>query len=561
MAKDCTTRTLVRSRSKENSFDFLSEMDVIHPEGSSAAAKMTTQNRNANGDVDKTYFDVLLPVQGRPEVKAESAAVVSETTGQNPLPNAIGSGNGQYFDVLIPKQGSNTEDVHTQVGVPEEANISGYVSSDNLEMLSSDGGSRTSSVVISERALSVSSTSSFSSSHASPVYENVTYSSGTEKSRSLSPNHSRSPSSADVREDWVLPRRKSKLHDQQGPSFDESVLIQSPGAGEHSSLVHHTHVADQRVTKSMEETSLQWEKASSRPKTTHGYVNLEAVNDAVNRVASGMRKVAVSESGDGAPDETAATEYVNVSIKEMPPKRPTSSAGGHRVEEYVNIELTSRYTKRGSRQSLGVGSEYVNVDSPVLRSVTELHGGSKADRFVLIDYGGVDGGSKGQTGRQPDKRNISRHARSHSCENLLDIAEDVGEMRTTRSRSNALTETCSPSFRRWKRFGSRDSLVESPAEETPPTVTISGTVGLNYVTVDHTHSPRKARSQSKNGLVPERKCASFKIAGSGAAAEPEVNYVQIDAIATRAVDQTLAQRKGEIATKMKQYSNKATTLC
>ena len=549
MAKDCTTRTLVRSRSKENSLNLPSEMDVVHPEVSSTE----------NGNVDGTYFDVLLPVQGRPVVKAESPAVVAKTTSESPVPNVNGSGNAQYFDVLIPKHGSNPEEVHMPICVPEEGNVSGYASSDNLETLSSDGGSRTSSVVISERALSVSSTSSFSSSHASPVYENVTHSSGREKSCSLSPNHSRPPSSADVREDWVLPRHRGKLLDRQGSSFDESQRT-----GEHSNPVQQTHTGGRRARKSMEESCLQRETTSSRPasqrpKTSHGYINLEAVNDAVSRVTSGTGQLAVSDSGRGAPHKTAGTEYVNISVKEMHPKQPSSSVGGHRVEEYVNVELTSSNAKRGSRQSLGVGTEYVNVDTPVLRSMVVLGEGSKADHLVLMDYGGVNRRSKEETGRRQNKRSNFRHARSHSCDNVVDVAEDVSEMRTTRSRSNALTETCSPIFRRWKLFGSRESLLESPAEKNPPTVTVRGTVGLNYVTVDHTYSPKKVHSQSESKPLPERKSASFKVAGSGA--EPDVNYVQIDAIATRAVNQTLTQRKGEIAAKMKKYSNKATTLC
>ena len=551
MAKDCTHRTLTRSRSKENSLDLPLEMVMLHPDVSSTA----TQDLNANGSGDGAYFDVLLPVQGGPATKSEISTVATKTTSQSPVPNAIGSGNGVYFDVLAPKQGTAVEQEQAN-----SDNMSGDVSSANLEALFSDGDSRTNSVVISERAQSVSSVSSFGSARASPVYENVPPYHEREKSRSMSPNHSSLPSSADVREEWVLPGHREKPLHQKMASFDELALLQRQGTGEHSSLVRHTHVAGRRTTRSLEESSLHWEKQSSRAKPTVRYVNLEDVDDAICHVTSGMGRLNVlaSESGHEAQHKSAATEYINVTVDEKPQKQRSSLPGSYHKEEYVNVELTNRSTKRSSRYSLGAGSSYVNMDGPVLQTVTELRRRSRAGDFVLMDFSGGGRQSEEQTDRQTGKKNKFCHARSHSCDNLTDLAEDASG--TTRSRSNALTEKCSPSFRRWKLFGSRDDLMESPLEETPPTVTIRGTEGLNYVTVQHTPSPKKASSPSKEKLVLTRKSASVKISGSSGASAPDVIYMQIDPVATRAIVRTMAQRNSEIETKMKMYSNKATTL-
>ena len=558
MAKDDTDQTLTRSKSNENSLDLPAGMPP------SITHSTATQGQIVNESGGGAYFDVLLPAQGGPATKSQISAVVTETTGQYPVPNATGNGNYVYFDVLLPKQGSAVQE-HMPVTAshePTSPSMSGDTSTDN-EALFSDGDSRCNSVVISERALSVSSISSSNSAHASPVYENVTLYNEREKSRSVSPNHSSPRSSAEVREEWVLPRQKWKSLQPKRASFDELAL---QGAGEESRLAHHAHVAGQRVTKSLEGSSLQWEQEASKRKCTVGYVNLENIDMAVSHVTSEMGKVYVhaSEAGRGTQRKMAATEYINITVGEKPPKqRPSSSAGYHR-EEYVNVELPSRPTGQRGRQSVGMGSEYVNLnDSHVLKSVMEVRGGSKAhreDNFVLMDFSGGGRRSEEQAERPTAKRNKFSHVRSQSLDNLMDLAEDTSQMRTTRSRSNALTEKCSPSFRRWKHFGSRDNLLESPLEKTPPANPTHGTKGLNYVTIQHIGNPRKATTQSEDGLVLPKKAASVKITGSSSKMTADVVYMQIDPVATRAIVQTIAQRNSEIATKMKMYSGKATTL-
>lgn len=565
MAEDDAYQTLTRSKSNENSLDLPAEMPP------SNAPQGPIVNESGGG----AYFDVLLPAQGGPATKSQISAVVTETTGQYPVPNATGSGNYVYFDVL-PKQGSQSgsgncvyfdvllpKQEHMPVTASHEPNshsMSGDTSTDN-EALFSDGDSRCNSVVISERALSVSSISSSNSAHASPVYENVALYNEREKSRSVSPNHSSPRSSAEVREEWVLPRQKWKSLQPKRASFDELAL---QDAGEESSLARRAHVTGQRVTKSVEGSSLQWEKEVSKQKRTTRYVNLENIDMAVSQVTSEMAKVHTSESGRGAQHKMAATEYINVTFGEKPPKqRPSSSAGYHK-EEYVNVELPSRPTRQRGRQSLGMGSEYVNVnDSHVLKSVMEVRGGSKAhteDNFVLMDFSGGGRRSVGQTETPTAKRSKFSHARSHSLDNLMDLAEDASQLQATRSRSNALTEMCSPSFRRWKIFGSNDNLLESPLKKTPQTNPTHGTKGLNYVTIQHIGNPRKASTQSEDSLVLPRKAASVKVTGSSNKMAADVVYMQIDPVATRAIVRTMAQRNSEIATKMKMHTDKATTL-
>lgn len=549
MAKDYTHRTLTRSSSEENSLELPFEM--LHPDGYSPA----TQDQSANGRGESAYFDVLLPAQGGPATKSQISAMVTESTGQCSIPDAVGSGSSVYFDVLLPKQGTAVEQERASPSVPQETysdSMSRDVSSDNLEAHFSDDGSRTNSVAISERALSFSSVSSSNSVHASPVYENVAP--RREKCRSVSPNCVSPPSSADVREEWILPRHRDKSLHQKRASFDELALLQQHGTGEHSSPVRHSHVADERATKSPIEPSLQRAKESSSPKRSARYVNLESVNEAICSITTGMGKVNVrgSTSRRSAHHATAATEYINVTVD----KKRSSAPESYRKEEYVNVEFPNRLTKHHGRQSLG--SRYVNVDDRVVQSAMAVSRRAEANNFVLMDFSGGSRQSMVQTNRQTDKRNKFSHARSRSCDNLVELTEDASDMRGTRSRSNALTEKCSPSFKRWKRFSSRDNLLESPLEKSPPTDPRRGTKGLNYVTIQHTPNPRKASSQSEEELVLSRKPATFKITGSRSASD--VVYMQIDPIATRAIGQTMAQRNSEIATRMKMYSDKATTL-